>query len=256
MRSPQPETLILSHWQGTNNQERSTPWGLTAETQSVGSRACQFCRAPSSTASSPSPALAPMLWLWQGLLLPDQVAMCWLVHTGACPLCVPITPRPSAIPPSLQPSATHTMPPMSTPILAHTAPRLFHSPPDWLHKACVMTPHGTRQPGRATTHHRCSKLYLGLCPKMHPAASSRQPASGWHSEATWASPPLSSWSPLPPAWVNKEKVAFLSWAGKEIGSTWAWTYKAEKTLSSPVLGRGRCHPQRVSTGLQTMDLEL
>lgn len=47
MRSPQPETLILSHWQGTNNQERSTPSGLTAETQSVGSRACQFCRVPS-----------------------------------------------------------------------------------------------------------------------------------------------------------------------------------------------------------------
>ncbi|XP_010850975.1 PREDICTED: zinc finger protein 575 [Bison bison bison] len=58
---------------------------------------------------------------------PSKLATHRLAHGGA-------RPHP------WRPTATRTMPLTPAPILAHTAPRLFHSPPNWRPIACATTP--------------------------------------------------------------------------------------------------------------------
>ena len=173
------------------------------------------------------------------------------------PICALIASRPSATPPSLQPTATHTMPPMPTPNLAHTASRLCHSSLNWLHKAYVTTPHGTRQPN----HSLLSLLQVANRPltKGESCSFTKAASTKLTVRASRVRPPFGSHSPLPPAWVNKQ-VACLRWAlpdnWKETGSTLGSNLQGWGTLSSFVLERERCRPQRVSTGPQTMDLGL
>lgn len=66
---------------------------------------------------------------------PSATAPSWQPTCGPTPLPAPTraptAPSPSATPPSSQPTATRTMPPNLAPIHARTAPRLFHSPPNW-----------------------------------------------------------------------------------------------------------------------------
>ena len=164
-------------------------------------------------------------------------------------------PSPSATPPNLHLTATHTMPPMANPILVGSALWTFSFPSklatqSLCHVPPTSSPHGTRQQahGPGITTPAVSR------PLAKDASCSVSKAANTRLKARWSESelfPLGSRYPLPPTWVNKE-VAFLSWsvwtflfqiAGRETGSTLGSNLQGGGTLSSPVLGRGRCEPK-------------
>lgn len=128
---------------------------------------------------------------------PTSGCMCQPTPTSAL-----MAPSPSATPPNLQPTATHTMPPCP-PLFSLAVPHGLFYPLI----ACVIpiSLHGTRQQGHGlgiTAPAASRPLAKDASCSVSKAATTRHRARWSESELS----PLGSQYPLPPTWVNKEVV--------------------------------------------------
>ena len=144
------------------------------------------------------------------------------------------------------------MPRTLAPTLAHTAPRLFHSPPNWPPTAYVTTPllrraavsrPGTTAPAvdRPLARDASCSFTNAATTRLRVRGSGSEPAPGLTGPLCRQPQEIKRWY----FQTQLRGLASSSWQGGWrliLGSN----LKGEGTLCSPVLGKGRCHPLGVN----------